>query len=186
MKQHRTRWLRTLSLGVLGGTAIVVAATLATLGTAPFVSAQGRIISIAADLRWSRLPPERLDRLRDQALATAFDEREKWLGVRQHVVALPLVCDRVYSRTEPSIDGATFETISETELQSRADDAGVYWSYHVSSPEFSWAQATVWVSYQQHFARGSDLLDLGSRAVKLVCVPDSSRWRCAVSTWVIA
>jgi hypothetical protein len=73
-----------------------------------------------------------------------------------------------------------FQLITEAELQSRADEAGVYWCYHVSSPEFAWATATVRISYRQHFASGSTMRDLGSRTISLECVPRSSRWQCTV------
>jgi len=186
MTRYGPRWLRSLLLGALAGAVVVAGATLATLGVAPFASFQQRIVSFAADLRWSSLAPERLDRLRDTALEAALHNREKWLRVEHQQAALPLVCDEVYSRSVPSVDGAMFELITEGELQSRANAAGVYWVYHVGAPDFTWAKATVWVSYRQHFAQNSDLLDLGSRAVKLECVPVSSRWQCTVLTWVIA
>ncbi|MCP5111228.1 MAG: hypothetical protein GY953_10370 [bacterium] len=165
---------------------LAIGATLATLGLAPFESAQRRIAAVAADFRWSHFPltTEELDHLRAQALTTALHEGDLW--PHAHRSALPLVCDEVYSPLEPVVDGATFELLTEDQLQSRADDAGVYWSYHVSSPEFTWATAIVWVSYQQHFARGSDLIDMGSQSVQLECVPVSSRWRCAIVASLIA
>lgn len=191
MTRPRPRWLRSLLLGTVGGTVLVVGATLATLGFAPFVSAQNRIAAVAAEFRWSHFPltritTEELDRLRDQALTTALQEDDQRLDVQHRDSALPLVFDQVYSPMEPVVDGLTFEFLTEDQLQARADAAGVYWSYHVSSPEFTWATATVWVSYRQHFARGSDLIDTGSRSVKLECRPGWSRWRCAVLSGLIA
>ncbi len=191
MTRPKPRWLRSLLLGAVSGTMLVVGATFATLGSAPFASAQDRIASVAADYRWSHFPltritTDKLNRLRDQALTTAFQERNQLLHAQPHGSALPLVCDEIYSPSEPGVDGLAFEVLTEDQVQSRADDAGVYWSYHVSAPAFTWATATVRVSYRQHFARGSDWIDMGSSSVKLECVPDSSRWQCAVVSSVIA
>ena len=170
---------------------LAVGVTLATLGFAPFVSAQHRMASVAADLRWSRFPltritTEKLDRLRDQALITALQEGNHGLNVKHAGSALPLVSDQVYSPVEPVVEGFTFEVLTEKQLQARADNAGVYWSYHVSAPEFTWEAAIVWVSYRQHFARGSDLIDTGSQSVKLECSPAWSRWQCSIPSALIA
>lgn len=186
MKPRKPRWVRILLVSALGGALLTAGATLATLGTAPFESALRRVDSTAGDIRWSRLSPERLGSLRNEALATALRERETWLHVQHQRSVLPLVYDQSYSGAAPSVAGATFEVITQDELQSRADAYGAYWAYHVSSPEFTWAKATVWVFYRQHLAAGSDSLDFGSRGVKLECVPNSSRWQCSVMTWFIA
>jgi len=170
-------------LGVVVGVALIVGATLATLGIAPFESSYRSGAALAGDLRWSHLPPERLDRLRDQAIATALEE---WGWDQPSQLALPLVSNEVYSASEPMLEGSHFELITEDELQRRADEAGVYWSFHVSSPDFSWTKAIVRVSYRQHFASGSRMRDLGSRTVTLQCVPRSSQWKCVVISSSIA
>ena len=190
-KRRKPRWFRGLVLGTMLGVVLAIGAYLLIVGTDPFASAWNRVTSTAVELRWRKFPPTRIKstglvELRDRALETAFRHEDRWLYIRRGDSPVPIVYDEIYPRTVPDLETVVFALTTDEEVQSRADASGVYWCYHVGPPRFSWRTARVWVSYQQHFARGSDLLDLGSRAVELKCRRASGEWRCNVLRSVLS